>query len=195
MFFTRRQVNHSMALLHCYLSWSLVLPTASVALQLLALSLAAWRNLLAVGLAGATGPGGLPHQLQLALASHTLAMTSMLVFLAASGLALAALIAMTAAVLRIFRVLNPDKQQLFALGVFNWAKCWGGILINNAILPLCMAYTFATPHVVWSGIRYTRASGKVARVDTAWDSGVGGKGLLAPAVWTAAIKPGAVKQS
>lgn len=31
-------------------------------------------------------------------------------------------------------------------------------------MPLCIAYTFLTSHIDWSGIRYWRKGGKVVRV-------------------------------
>lgn len=34
----------------------------------------------------------------------------------------------------------------------------------RAVIPLCIAYTFVTQHIDWSGIRYWRAGGKVVRV-------------------------------
>lgn len=34
----------------------------------------------------------------------------------------------------------------------------------SAVIPLCIAYTFLTRHIDWSGIRYWRAGGKVVRV-------------------------------
>ena len=33
-----------------------------------------------------------------------------------------------------------------------------------AVIPLCIAYTFLTSHIDWSGIRYWRRGGKVVRV-------------------------------
>jgi hypothetical protein len=33
-----------------------------------------------------------------------------------------------------------------------------------AVIPLCIAYTFLTKHIDWSGIRYWRSGGKVVRV-------------------------------
>jgi len=32
------------------------------------------------------------------------------------------------------------------------------------VIPLCIAYTFVTRHIDWSGIRYWRAGGKVVHV-------------------------------
>ena len=37
-------------------------------------------------------------------------------------------------------------------------------LVRCAVIPLCIAYTFATRHIDWSGIRYFRHGGKVVRV-------------------------------
>ncbi len=38
------------------------------------------------------------------------------------------------------------------------------LLAPPAVMPLCIAYTFLTSHIDWSGIRYWRKGGKVVRV-------------------------------
>jgi hypothetical protein len=43
-------------------------------------------------------------------------------------------------------------------------QVWVGFVANNALLPLCAAYTFLTPSVVWSGTRYWKRHGRVMQV-------------------------------
>ena len=38
------------------------------------------------------------------------------------------------------------------------------LLLPVAVIPLCIAYTFLTTHIDWSGIRYWRRGGKIVRV-------------------------------
>lgn len=66
-------------------------------------------------------------------------------------------------ILDLFCELNPGlaRRQLES---FHWAKLWGAFVASNALLPLCMAYTFATSHIDWSGVRYWRRGGRVVGV-------------------------------
>jgi hypothetical protein len=43
-------------------------------------------------------------------------------------------------------------------------QVWTGFVANNALLPLCAAYTYVAPSVVWSGTRYWKRRGRVVQV-------------------------------
>lgn len=43
-------------------------------------------------------------------------------------------------------------------------QVWAGLVANNALLPLCAAYTYIAPSVVWSGTRYWKRRGRVVQV-------------------------------
>ena len=43
-------------------------------------------------------------------------------------------------------------------------QVWAGFVANNALLPLCAAYTYIAPSVVWSGTRYWKRRGRVVQV-------------------------------
>jgi hypothetical protein len=43
-------------------------------------------------------------------------------------------------------------------------QVWAGFVANNALLPLCAAYTYIAPSVVWSGTCYWKRRGRVVQV-------------------------------
>lgn len=47
---------------------------------------------------------------------------------------------------------------------FCWWRLGLGLLLNNALVPVCLVVTFLRPSIVWAGIRYTIRDGKVALV-------------------------------
>jgi hypothetical protein len=57
-----------------------------------------------------------------------------------------------------------DRQLLLARARVSFPLLWAGWVLENAILPACMAYTFYHDWISWGGIRYLKAGGKVARV-------------------------------
>ena len=44
-------------------------------------------------------------------------------------------------------------------------QVWLGFVINNAVLPFCMVYTFFQPHIEWSGVHYYKSGGRIVRVE------------------------------
>lgn len=59
---------------------------------------------------------------------------------------------------------SPAQPPLPHLLRYLFTQVWAGFYFSNALLPLCMAYTFLTPHINWAGITYTRRRGKIASV-------------------------------
>ncbi|KAI3425799.1 hypothetical protein D9Q98_007774 [Chlorella vulgaris] len=158
-----RRTNHGLAAFHAFASWSVVLPATTVMLRL-----ALW--FLAILLLPTQqvygGPGGGGSYLWLRLFGIDRCPWS-LVSLAAFSLSIVYLMLalrwMTSTVMDLFCALNP-KLKRQQLDTFCWPKLWLGFYVNNAVIPLCIAYTFLTKHIDWSGIRYWRQGGRVVRV-------------------------------
>lgn len=90
-------------------------------------------------------------------------LASLLAFTLSIVYMMAALQWMTRTVLDLFCALNPALKR-HQLDTFCWPKLWLAFYLNNAVIPLCIAYTFMTSHIDWSGIRYWRKRGKIVRV-------------------------------
>lgn len=78
-------------------------------------------------------------------------------------------------ILDLFCELNPQLARP-QLETFQWAKLWAAFVASNALLPFCMAYTFCTTHIDWSGVRYWRRGGRVVRVQHSYAVGASGSG-------------------
>lgn len=63
----------------------------------------------------------------------------------------------------LLRALSPKRMPVWA-GQFNFLKLWAAMAIQSLVLPLCVAYTFAWPHVRWSGVMYYKQAGRIVRV-------------------------------
>lgn len=87
-------------------------------------------------------------------------------------LALPPLPPLAGVILDLFCELNPRLARP-QLETFHWAKLWAAFVASNALLPFCMAYTFCTTHIDWSGVRYWRRGGRVVRVSHAYAVGAG----------------------
>ena len=158
-----RKTNHVMALLHCYFSWSFVIPCLIVVARLLVhgtlvgLSLLLWTNndtTVAVAVADVSSQNG--------CSPHAYAYT---IFCSMVLYAMGALFWMTGIVCSVLEAQDPSSLPPHHLrSRFHWGTLWVGFILGNAIVPVCMAYTFATNHIVWSGVRYRRKQGKVVHV-------------------------------
>jgi hypothetical protein len=58
----------------------------------------------------------------------------------------------------------PDRQQLLHSVRVSYGLLWAGWVLENALLPACMAYTRLCDCITWGGIRYRKAGGKVVAV-------------------------------
>lgn len=178
-----RRANHTMAALHCYASWGFAAPAAAAAARL-ALWAAAAAAVLptqavyggSAGGAGGSGSGSgsstsgggggagyLWLEMFGAQPGCGWGVVSLGAFVASAAFAAGALAWMTGVVLELFAELDPSLRRR-RLRTFAWPRLWAAFLLSNALLPLCMAYTFATASVEWAGIRYTRRRGRVVRV-------------------------------
>jgi hypothetical protein len=175
-----RRTNHVMAVLHCYFSWAFVVPVVScvvkvgtwVALQ----SIRAAINLLVVDYT--SNRSSFVNNRDLALGSsfsnssiintnfNSLGYVSALSFIICSFYAAISLRWMTKIFCTVMEQLNPST--LFAnslLKRFHWGKLWVGFIAANAVLPMCMVYTFMTRHITWAGVKYRRSGGKIISVE------------------------------
>jgi hypothetical protein len=166
-----RRTNHTMAALHCYASWGFAAPAALAAARLALWALTAAVVLTAQGAREVSCPiqragGGEGHAWLAAFGAQAgcgWGVASLAAFLAAAAAAAAALAWMTGVVGELFLELDPELDRA-RVGTFRWPALWAAFCASNALLPLCMAYTFATAHIEWAGVRYTRRRGKVASV-------------------------------
>uniref|UniRef100_A0A383VAP5 Uncharacterized protein n=1 Tax=Tetradesmus obliquus TaxID=3088 RepID=A0A383VAP5_TETOB len=67
-------------------------------------------------------------------------------------------------VLRLFRVLSPGASDAVLRPQLNLALLWLGWVLGNALLAFCMAYCYFCDRIMWGGIRYHKAGGRVRRV-------------------------------
>ena len=169
-----RRTNHVMAVLHCYFSWAFVLPIVLVCAKIVVHIVA----LLAIHLVTNNNNNSsfvLPSESRLHF-------SSMVVFMGLFTYTAVALWWMTGVVCSVLEELNPDlvremsankeslkgqqqQQQQRLASTFNWGKLWVGFIFANAVLPVCMVYTFATRHITWAGVRYQRRKGKVVSAE------------------------------
>lgn len=59
---------------------------------------------------------------------------------------------------------SPDRQQLLHSARVSYGLLWAGWVLENALLPACMAYTRLCDCITWGGIRYRKGGGKVVAV-------------------------------
>jgi hypothetical protein len=59
---------------------------------------------------------------------------------------------------------GPDRQQLLHQARVSYTLLWAGWVLENSLVPACMAYTIASNWITWGGIRYRKAGGKVVEV-------------------------------
>ena len=65
--------------------------------------------------------------------------------------------------LALFKKLLGNDKDVPACDCCNWLKLWLGFYLNNAILPICMLYTY-NPYIQWGGIWYVKKRDKVRRL-------------------------------
>ena len=168
-----RRTNHVMAVLHCYFSWAFVVPVL-----LLGARICVWVGAALVSVVAYTAKDSNTYL----NAAHDSLISSLFDYNSndqSSQLALlsAALFAvlilytvfslrwMTGVVCALLEALNPvDLADLNLVERFNWKKVWAGFIGANAVLPICMLYTFITRHITWAGVLYRRQGGKVVEV-------------------------------
>ncbi|WIA23726.1 hypothetical protein OEZ85_000411 [Tetradesmus obliquus] len=98
-----------------------------------------------------------------AAAAATSLQLLLLLLLAAAGPALC-MQYMVRQVLRLFRVLSPGASDEVLRPQLNLALLWLGWVLENALLPFCMAYCYFCDRIMWGGIMYHKAGGRVRRV-------------------------------
>jgi hypothetical protein len=59
---------------------------------------------------------------------------------------------------------GPDRQQLLHQARVSYTLLWAGWVLENSLVPACMAYTVASNWITWGGIKYRKAGGKVVEV-------------------------------
>ena len=63
---------------------------------------------------------------------------------------------------RLLAILHSsDSKMQHVLKSVSWTRLLVGFWFSNLISPVCLAYTLFTRHIVWSGITYVRADGRV----------------------------------
>ncbi|KAK9803983.1 hypothetical protein WJX72_010372 [[Myrmecia] bisecta] len=156
-----RRINHSMMVVHAYLSWAFVLPATTAGLRI---CLWVLETLLLPSQQVWDGPGTSLHWLRMfGVGKCPLSSASHLAFLACWALAALSLRWMSRVILDLFDQLSPASAPL-PRDLFNWLKLWLGFYINNAVLPFCMLYTKLCTSVEWSGVRYAKSRGRVMQV-------------------------------
>lgn len=60
--------------------------------------------------------------------------------------------------------LAPKQSPPVLLSTFSWVKLWAAFLIQVCTLPVALAATFLASHIVWGGVTYHKAGGKVASI-------------------------------
>lgn len=160
-----RRTNHTMALLHVYGSCGFVLPSLTTAAWLAlivgrvvvsaaegATAATTWGSM-GSWACGGVSPAACERQLQ-----------SLAVFSAGTMCMVLALRWMTVVVVSSICELTPGLKSSDLLRRFAWGRLLAGFVVANAVVPVCMAYTFVTRHIEWAGIRYTRRAGKIVAV-------------------------------
>jgi hypothetical protein len=59
---------------------------------------------------------------------------------------------------------GPDRHGLLQSARVSYSMLWAGWVLENAVLPACMFYSFASDWITWGGIRYEKEDGKVVSV-------------------------------
>lgn len=88
----------------------------------------------------------------------------LVVFSAAVTLSQLSVWFMTRQCLLLLRELSPGADQQLLHPRMRYGMLWAGWVFENALLPVCMAYTYCCDHIVWGGIRYKKSGGKVVEV-------------------------------
>eukprot|EP00850_Spirogloea_muscicola_P010612 SM000063S20002 [mRNA] locus=s63:263064:267377:+ [translate_table: standard] len=146
-----RVLNRVLFLVHCYLSWGLVIPFLVAELHMLRLGALYWSIYL-----------GASNQLPRDLAcTQGLRLSQALVL--CLTLAFVSLFRMTVVVIKLCNKLSPERPHI-PVRIFKWHLMLAGFLIGNTLYPVCALYTFIKPTVEWSGIMYTRYAGRVYKV-------------------------------
>lgn len=73
--------------------------------------------------------------------------------------ALRSMVIETARLLGILHGSDSNIQNI--LSTISWSRLYLGFWLSHLTSPVCLAYTLVTRHIVWSGITYVRANGKV----------------------------------
>eukprot|EP00850_Spirogloea_muscicola_P013057 SM000087S23339 [mRNA] locus=s87:49953:54292:- [translate_table: standard] len=146
-----RVLNRLLFLVHCYLSWGLVIPFLVAELHMLRLGALYWSMYL-----GAYNQ--LPRDL---VCTQGLRLSQALVL--CLTLAFVSLYRMTVVVIKLCNKLSPERPHI-PVSIFKWHLMLAGFLIGNTLYPVCALYTFIKPSVEWSGIMYTRYAGRVYKV-------------------------------
>lgn len=163
---SNKRINHTLMIIHSYLSWAIVMPATTAFLRLL-LWLA--ELVLLPSQKIWDGPGTSWDWLRIFGAQDCHAgMLSSILFWLGTASAVLALCWMTGVMLALFRELFPEDTNPPQQDCFNWLKLWLGFYLTNAILPCCMLYTYVTPWVEWGGIWYAKSKGKVQRLPSAY---------------------------
>lgn len=159
---SNKRINHSLMLIHSYLSWAIVLPATTAFLRLL-LWLA--ELILLPSQKIWDGPGTSWDWLRIfgAQGCHA-GMVSSILFWLGTASAVLALCWMTGVMLALFKELSPGDGNPPQQDCFSWFKLWLGFYLTNAVLPCCMLYTYFNPWVDWGGIWYAKSKGKVKRM-------------------------------
>lgn len=158
---TNRRINHTMMVAHSYLSWAFTVPATTASLRLL---LWVVQLLLLPTQQVYDGPGTSWDWLGLfGEKGCSLSMVSTLLFWVGLLSAAGALRWMTGVLLDLFTQQLPAADDL-DLQCFSWGKVWLGMYVNNALLPVCMLYTYLQPAVEWAGITYWKRNGSITYV-------------------------------
>jgi hypothetical protein len=158
-----KTLNHTMMLLHSYGSAVFTAAVLATSLQLLLLLLAAAAAAVVVGSdsSSSSSIGSLLDWQQLLRSATTI---STWVFVGLTASSLAAIQYMIQQVLQLFGVLSPTAGDEALRPRISLTLLWLGWALENAVLPLCMLYSFCCDRIVWGGITYRKKGGRVCKV-------------------------------
>jgi hypothetical protein len=159
-----KTLNHTLMLVHSYGSAVFTAAVVTTSLQLLLLVAFAGPEVSRAAAAAVQINGSSSSVVdwqQLLLSCIPL---SSWLFVALTASSLAAIRYMVHNVLQLFRVLSPGASDEVLLPQLSIPLLWLGWVLENAVLPFCMLYSFCCDHIVWGGIRYHKQGGKVSRV-------------------------------
>lgn len=121
---------------------------------------------------GSSGSGGLWGVVRGAAAE--VATPGLYVFIGCVGVAQLSIWFMSRQCLRLMQELappgvwsedrGPDRHALLQAARVSYSMLWAGWVLENAVLPACMFYSFASDWIMWGGIRYEKEDGKVVSV-------------------------------
>ncbi|KAF6250938.1 hypothetical protein COO60DRAFT_709067 [Scenedesmus sp. NREL 46B-D3] len=178
-----RALNHSMMLAHSYASAVFTAAVLTSSLQLLLLLVTAavlllqhvlpWsatvsgRGTWAVMWSDSSGSSGNSSESSLLAVQQLLANCTSLstwVFVGLTASSLAAVQFVIQQVLQLFKVLSPGAGDEVLHPHISLPLLWLGWVLENAVLPLCMLYSFCCNHIVWGGITYHKQGGRIRKV-------------------------------